>query len=126
MRGCRVDCEMIVVRDSGTYINPGSLGLAIDGVGRKAQFAVLTGREGTDNKAGSWEVQFLSIEYDVEGFLKDFQASGIDEIGMTLNKAVKKSYYECAAALGFGQLQTIRYVCGTANLTESSIQTAGK
>ena len=24
--------------------------------------------------------------------------------------AVKKSYYECAAALGFGQLQTIRYV----------------
>lgn len=84
-------CQEIVVRDSGTYINPGSLGLAIDGVGRKAQFAVLTGCEGTDNKAGSWEVQFLSIEYDVEGFLKDFQASGIDEIGMTLNKAVKKS-----------------------------------
>lgn len=83
-------CQEIAIGNGGTYINPGSLGLAIDGVGRKAQFAILTGEKRGD-ATGSWDVQFLSIDYDVEGFLKDFQTSGIDELGKTLNKAVKKS-----------------------------------
>lgn len=79
-----------------TYINPGSLGFTVDGIGRHSQFAVLTG--GPD----MWKAEFLSIPYDVEGYLKAFTESGLDEIGMTLNKAVKKSlvtginyFYKC-------------------------------
>lgn len=79
-----------------TYINPGSLGMAIDGVGKRAQFAVLTG----DSRG--WQTEFFAIPYDVEGYLKVFAESGVDKIGMSLSKAVKKSlvtginyFYEC-------------------------------
>ncbi len=79
-----------------TYINPGSLGFAVDGVGRRAQFAVLTGT------AAEWEAEFISIPYDVEGYLRDFRESGMDEVGFTLNKAIRKSlltginyFYHC-------------------------------
>lgn len=79
-----------------TYINPGSLGLAIDGEGRRAQFAVLTG----DSR--EWQTEFFSISYDVEGYLRDFKDSGVEEIGMTLSRAVQKSlvtginyFYQC-------------------------------
>lgn len=68
-----------------TYINPGSLGLAIDGVGRRAQFAVLRGTK------TEWNPQLLSIPYDVERFLQDFTTSGLDEYGMILNRAIKKT-----------------------------------
>ena len=75
-----------IYRQQGkTYINPGSLGLAMDGVGRRAQFAMLTGDE------KGWEAELLSISYDVDGYLRSFTESGVDEMGMTLNKAIKKS-----------------------------------
>ncbi len=67
------------------YLNPGSLGLAIDGKGGRAEFAVLEGdREG-------WRPELLSIPYDLESFLKDFTQSGLDEYGKVLNRAVKKT-----------------------------------
>lgn len=117
--------QELTIRQGKTYINPGSLGIAIDGVGRRAQFAVLTGteagergREGDNEKEsgqaeayalenkGGWKAEFFSIDYDVDGFLRDFQASGVDEMGMTLNKAVKKSlltgvnyFYRCIRAI---------------------------
>lgn len=68
-----------------TYLNPGSLGLCIDKKGRHAQFAVLDGRE------GEWNAQLLTIDYDVDSFLRDFAKSGLDEYGMVLNRAVKKT-----------------------------------
>lgn len=68
-----------------TYINPGSLGFAVDGVGRRAQFAMLTGSE------YGWEAELLSVSYDVEEYLKAFSESGVDKMGMTLNKAIRKS-----------------------------------
>lgn len=68
-----------------TYINPGSLGFAVDGVGRRAQFAILTGM------SEKWEAELLSIPYDVESYLQDFTESGVDEMGMVLNRATKKS-----------------------------------
>ena len=68
-----------------TYINPGSLGFAVDGVGRHAQFAILTGM------SEKWEAELLSIPYDVESYLQDFTESGVDEMGMVLNRATKKS-----------------------------------
>lgn len=92
--------QEIYERQGRTYINPGSLGFAIDGVGRRAQFAVLTG---TSEK---WEAELLSIPYDVEGYLRAFTESGVDEVGMTLNKAIKKSlvtgvnyFYRCIVAM---------------------------
>ena len=82
------------------YINPGSLGFAVDNVGRHAQFAILTGSQ------DRWEAEFKSVSYDVEGYLRAFAESGVDELGMTLNKAVKKSlvtgvnyFYKCIVAM---------------------------
>lgn len=106
-----------------TYVNPGSLGVAIDGVGRRAQFAMLrtveecapTGKVGDsglgatvagagqhgkreidETGAGQrislkFEVELLSIPYDVDTLLQDFTSAGLDEYGMVLNRAVKKT-----------------------------------
>ena len=79
-----------------TYINPGSLGMAIDGVGKRAQFAILMG------DFQGWQTEFFAIPYDVEGYLKAFAESGVDKIAMSLSKAVRKSlvtgvnyFYKC-------------------------------
>lgn len=92
--------QEIYQRAGKTYINPGSLGFAIDGVGRHAQFAMLTGTE------EGWETEFVSIPYDVESYLQAFGESGVDEMGMTLNKAIKKSlvtgdnyFFKCIVAM---------------------------
>lgn len=77
--------QEVFVTEGKTYINPGSLGFAVDGVGRRAQFALLTGT------CSGWEAELLSVTYDVESYLQDFAGSGVNEIGMTLNKAVRKS-----------------------------------
>ncbi len=80
----------------GTYLNPGSLGLAIDGVGRRAQFAIVH----ADKK--EYREELISIPYDVEGFLKEFEESGIEEYGKVQVRSVKKTlltgvnfFYEC-------------------------------
>lgn len=70
--------------DGKTYLNPGSLGLAIDGVGAQAPFCLL-------KVNGGYEITFVSIPYDVEGYLKDFEESGLDEYGCVLNRAIKKT-----------------------------------
>lgn len=67
------------------YINPGSLGLAIDEKGGHADFAILVG-----NKEG-WEYELVSIPYDLEGMLQTFAESGVDAYGLVLNRAVKKT-----------------------------------
>jgi len=71
------------------YVNPGSLGISMDGVGGRAPFAILTAREVSG--AFEWKEELLSIAYDVDNFLKDFTESGLDEYGLVLNRAVKKS-----------------------------------
>lgn len=81
--------QEIDVRYGKTYINPGSLGLAIDGVGRRAQFAMLHGEEKEGKKV--WRAELHSIPYDVDSFLEDFNKCGLDEYGMVLNRAVKKT-----------------------------------
>ncbi len=72
-----------------TYINPGSLGLAIDGIGRRSEFAMIYGEEQGGRKV--WRTERISIPYDVDSFLKDFTECGLDEYGRVLNRAVKKS-----------------------------------
>lgn len=72
-----------------TYLNPGSLGFAIDGRGRHAQFAMLeTKREG---EKISYQAELVSIPYDVGSFLEDFTEAGLDEYGMVLNRGIKKT-----------------------------------
>lgn len=68
-----------------TYLNPGSLGMPIDEQGRHIQFAMMEG-----NSLG-WEIEPLTMDYDVEGFLRDFKESGIEEYGRYLTKAVEKT-----------------------------------
>ena len=70
---------------NGIYLNPGSLGIAIDGVGKRAQFAIVE----TDGK--EYKHEFHSIPYDIEGFLKDFEDSGIEEYGKVQVRSVKKT-----------------------------------
>ena len=79
-----------------TYMNPGALGLAIDGVGKKAQFAIV---QAEDKK---YREELISIPYDVDGYLKDFKESGIEAYGMVQVRSVKKTlltginyFYEC-------------------------------
>ena len=69
-------------------------------MGRRAQFALLSG------SGEAWEAELCSIHYDVEGYLRAFTESGVDEIGLTLNKAVKKSivtgvnyFFKCILAM---------------------------
>lgn len=85
-----------------TYLNPGSLGIAVDGVGCRAQFAVME----LENVQTAEEVSITlhAIPYDIESFLADFSESGLDELGMVLNRAVKKTlltgvnyFYEAVA-----------------------------
>lgn len=67
------------------YVNPGALGLAIDNVGGRAEFAILEG-----DKDG-WKPFLISIPYDLDSFLQDFTECGLDDYGMILNRAVKKT-----------------------------------
>lgn len=72
-----------------TYINPGSLGMAIDGEGRHAQFTMLQ-----THKVGEriyFELEPVTISYDVDSYLHDFTVCGLDEYGMILNRAIKKT-----------------------------------
>ena len=69
-----------------TYVNPGALGLAIDGVGGHAPFAIME----TDVK-GQWQTELFSIPYDVEGYIKEMEESGIMEAGLVLARAARKT-----------------------------------
>ena len=80
----------------GIYLNPGALGLTIDGMGKRAQFAIMH----VENT--KYREEFISIPYDVEGFLKDFEESGIEDYGKVQVRSVKKTlltgvnyFYEC-------------------------------
>lgn len=91
----------------GIYLNPGSLGLAIDGVGKQAQFAVL------EVEKGEYRTELVSIPYDYEGLLRDFEESGLEACGRVQVRSVKKTlltgvnyFYECvklAVRLSGGQ-----------------------
>ena len=79
-------------------MNPGSLGLCIDHEGCHAQYAVLCGEQ------GEWRAEFHTIPYDVQGYLRDFRESGLEEYGKILTKAIEKTlltgrnyFYDCVA-----------------------------
>ena len=76
--------EAVVMYDK-LYVNPGSLGLAIDEIGGRAEFAILKGNKDV------WEPELISIPYDLDSFLQDFTECGLDDYGMILNRAVKKT-----------------------------------
>lgn len=76
-----------IVISSSFYLNPGSLGLALDGVGGHIHFAVLHG----NRKKNCWDTELITLPYDATSFLEDFTESGLDELGFVLNRAVKKT-----------------------------------
>lgn len=67
------------------YLNPGSLGMPIDEQGRHTQFAIMEG------STQSWEIELVTMDYDVDGFLRDFRESGIEDYGLYLTRAVEKT-----------------------------------
>ncbi|MCM1118759.1 MAG: metallophosphatase family protein [bacterium] len=67
------------------YLNPGSLGMPIDEQGRHTQFAIMEGS--TQN----WEIELVTMDYDVDGFLRDFRESGIEDYGLYLTRAAEKT-----------------------------------
>lgn len=72
-----------------TYVNPGSIGSAIDGVGRRAQFAMLETIQNEGKPA--FNVELISISYDIDAYLQDFSAAGLDEMGRVLTRSIKKT-----------------------------------
>ncbi|MBO5167181.1 MAG: metallophosphoesterase family protein [Lachnospiraceae bacterium] len=81
--------QEIECRYGTTYVNPGSLGGAIDGVGKLARFAMLETVEREGEPA--FEVELITIPYDIDSYLQDFKESGLDECGGVLAQAVKKN-----------------------------------
>ena len=79
--------QEMYVWNQKSYLNPGSLGLALDGIGGHIHFALIHGNPNEYR----WETELISIPYDAASFLKDFSESGLDEIGFVLNRAVKKT-----------------------------------
>ena len=77
--------QEIIHRQGKTYLNPGSLGLTLAGVGRHVHFAVIHGSR------SEWKIELVRIPYDADSFLRDFTDSGLDELGLVMNRAVKKS-----------------------------------
>lgn len=69
-----------------TYINPGALGSAIDGVGRQAPFAIME-----STPSGEWQAELINIPYDIDTFLKDFEESGLMDAGLVLGRAVRRT-----------------------------------
>lgn len=67
------------------YLNPGSLGMPVDEQGRHTQFAMMEG------SSQNWEIELVTMDYDVDGFLRDFRESGIEEYGLYLTRAVEKT-----------------------------------
>lgn len=70
-----------------TYLNPGAMGCSLDGIGQHAHFALLSA---TPNST-VWETKLMSIPYDAKAYLLDFSESGLDTLGLVLNRAVKKT-----------------------------------
>lgn len=68
-----------------TYLNPGSLGLARDGVGGNAQAMLLCGSNGV------WSETFISIPYDVETLISAFEESGLNAMSAVMARAIKKT-----------------------------------
>jgi predicted phosphodiesterase len=68
--------------DGKTLINPGSVGIAV-GVAGQAQFAILHGEQ------KSWKVEFLSLNYDLEQFIKEFNESDLPAKAKTFSKLIQ-------------------------------------
>ena len=62
--------------------NPGSVGLPIiEEGGMKAQFMILHGGDGNDNKDDSkeWTPEFVALDYDIEYAIQDMRENGLYE-----------------------------------------------
>ena len=68
-----------------TYLNPGSLGLALDGVGGHEHFAILTLENST------WQIECFQIPYNLEGYLAEFDRAELETHGSVLARSLKRT-----------------------------------
>ena len=61
------------------------LGLALDGVGGHAHFAILTLENST------WQIECFQIPYDLEGYLAEFDRAGLETHGSVLARSLKRT-----------------------------------
>lgn len=86
MVGGHSHAQHIVDKFGKIYINPGSVGEALDGVGGHAQFCVLSFDD------GRLSVENFMIPYDYEKMLKVSQESDLEEYAFYLPKLIGKVY----------------------------------
>lgn len=65
-----------------SLINPGSVGIAV-GVAGQAQFAILHGEQSV------WRPEFLSLDYDIDQFIQEFNNSDLPEKSKTFAKLIQ-------------------------------------
>ncbi len=85
-----------------TYLNPGSLGLPLDAIGGRAEFALMEG-----DKNG-WNAELISLPYDVEEFVREIEESGLERCGMVLTRALKKTLLTGIDYFGYCVTEAVR------------------
>lgn len=94
-----------------TYLNPGSLGLALDGVGGHAHFAVLT----LENNV--WQTELFQLPYDLEGYLAEFDRAGLETHGSVLARSLKRTL-TCGVNYFYLTVKRVRELADALALTD--------
>ena len=94
-----------------TYLNPGSLGLALDGVGGHAHFAILTLENST------WQIECFQIPYDLEGYLAEFDRAGLETHGSVLARSLKRTL-TCGVNYFYLTVKRVRELADALALTD--------
>ena len=94
-----------------TYLNPGSLGLALDGVGGHAHFAILTLENNT------WQIECFQVPYDLEGYLAEFDRAGLETHGSVLARSLKRTL-TCGVNYFYLTVKRVRELADALALTD--------
>lgn len=94
-----------------TYLNPGSLGLALDGVGGHAHFAILT----LENNV--WQTELFQLPYDLEGYLAEFDRAGLETHGSVLARSLKRTL-TCGVNYFYLTVKRVRELADALALTD--------
>lgn len=94
-----------------TYLNPGSLGLALDGVGGHTHFAILT----LENNA--WQTELFQLPYDLDGYLAEFDRAGLETHGNVLARSLKRTL-TCGVNYFYLTVKRVRELADALALTD--------
>lgn len=94
-----------------TYLNPGSLGLALDGVGGHAHFAILTLENNT------WQTELFQLPYNLNGYLAEFDRAGLEIHGNVLARSLKRTL-TCGVNYFYLTVKRVRELADALALTD--------